>query len=453
MTMKFGNLLKKELRELITKQVIISMVFTLFIFIFMGRIMSGAIDDSIEASSSITLCDKDKTDFTAEIISNIKEDGHVNIKTVDIKSDDYAVELERLDIKNVVIIPEGFTDSILVKKEPAPLKFISEIKTGGLSSSMSTISSSDAVSSIQKQATDAILLKSYGITDKEIERIQAPVNVIEYSVADGKSAMISASDLSGIMMGQSMIAPFVIFFLLLMASQMIMTAISTEKIDKTLETLLSAPVSRLSVLTAKMIAALIVALINAAVMMIGFVFYISGMTGGMTDEISSSMTTSASMGTSVDIGQAMSDLGMMLSVSDYVVFGLQLFFTVAIGLSIALMLGAMATDVKSVQSLVMPIMILVMVPFFVTMFADISTMSVPFKVLLYAIPFTHSFTALTNMMNGNNTAVLGGLVYQIVFFIVCMFLAVRMFTTDKLFTVSLNLGKKMKNKNHADQEA
>jgi ABC-2 type transport system permease protein len=173
---------------------------------------------------------------------------------------------------------------------------------------MSTISSSDAVSSIQKQATDAILLKSYGITDKEIERIQAPVNVIEYSVADGKSAMISASDLSGIMMGQSMIAPFVIFFLLLMASQMIMTAISTEKIDKTLETLLSAPVSRLSVLTAKMIAALIVALINAAVMMIGFVFYISGMTGGMTDEISSSMTTSASMGTSVDIGQAMSDL-------------------------------------------------------------------------------------------------------------------------------------------------
>jgi ABC-2 type transport system permease protein len=144
---------------------------------------------------------------------------------------------------------------------------------------------------------------------------------------------------------------------------------------------------------------------------------------------------------------------MMLSVSDYVVFGLQLFFTVAIGLSIALMLGAMATDVKSVQSLVMPIMILVMVPFFVTMFADISTMSVPFKVLFYAIPFTHSFTALTNMMNGNNTAVLGGLVYQIVFFIVCMFLAVRMFTTDKLFTVSLNLGKKMRNKNHADQEA
>ena len=249
-----------------------------------------------------------------------------------------------------------------------------------------------------------------------------------------------------------MIAPFVIFFLLLMASQMIMTAISTEKIDKTLETLLSAPVSRLSVLTAKMIAALIVALINAAVMMIGFVFYISGMTGGMTDEISSSMTTSASMGTSVDIGQAMSDLGMMLSVSDYVVFGLQLFFTVAIGLSIALMLGAMATDVKSVQSLVMPIMILVMVPFFVTMFADISTMSVPFKVLLYAIPL-HSFTALTNMMNGNNTAVLGGLAYQIVFFIVCMFLAVRMFTTDKLFTVSLNLGKKMRNKNPADQEA
>jgi ABC-2 type transport system permease protein len=237
-----------------------------------------------------------------------------------------------------------------------------------------------------------------------------------------------------------------------MASQMIMTAISTEKIDKTLETLLSAPVSRLSVLTAKMVAALIVALLNAAVMMVGFLFYISGMTGGMTDEISSSMNTSVSTGSSVNVVQAMSDLGMVLSTGDYVIFGLQLFFTVAIGLSLALMLGAMATDVKSVQSLVMPIMILVMVPFFVTMFADISTISMPFKVLLYAIPFTHSFTSLTNMMNGNNTAVIGGLLYQIVFFIVCMFLAVRMFTTDRLFTISLNLGKKMKKKNSADLE-
>jgi ABC-2 type transport system permease protein len=83
--MKFGNLLKKELRELITKQVIISMVFTLFIFIFMGRIMSGAIDDSIEASSSITLCDKDKTDLPLKLSAILKKTVMLTLKLLTLK--------------------------------------------------------------------------------------------------------------------------------------------------------------------------------------------------------------------------------------------------------------------------------------------------------------------------------------------------------------------------------
>ena len=43
--MKFGNLLKKELRELITKQALISMVFTMALLIFMGQIMGGAMEE------------------------------------------------------------------------------------------------------------------------------------------------------------------------------------------------------------------------------------------------------------------------------------------------------------------------------------------------------------------------------------------------------------------------
>ncbi len=38
----------------------------------------------------------------------------------------------------------------------------------------------------------------------------------------------------------------------------------------------------------------------------------------------------------------------------------------------------------------------------------------------------------------------GGLAYQVVFFVVCMILAAKLFSSDKLFTLSLNFGQKKK---------
>lgn len=436
--MRFGNLLKKELGELITKQAIISMVFILVLFVFMGQIMGKAMEESFD-TSTITLCNRDNTEFTNLLLDAITADGSTSINYVDIQGDDYASELKRLDIKNAVIIPEGYADSVLKEQKPADIIFVSTVSTGGFSSTMSSISASDVISVIQNETTDEILLKTYGLSDEEVARVKEPTALVEYAVSGGKTAKISASSLQAVLMMQSMIAPFVIFFLLLMAAQMIMTAISTEKIDKTLETLLSTPVSRMTVLMAKMTAAVISALMNAVVMMIGFVCYMSGMMGTLTNEITDSVNSAAAVSdTTVSVTQAMSDLGLVLSPVSYVLFGLQLFFTVAIGLAISLILGAMATDVKSVQTLTMPIMIAVMIPFFITMFLDYSEMSAGFKAVMFIIPFTHSYTALTNLMNGDMIMFWAGLAYQVVFFAVCMFLAVRMFTTDKLFTMSVS---------------
>ena len=440
--MKFGNLLKKELRELITTQTIISMVITMVLLIVMGQVMGNAMEEGLN-TSTITLCNQDDSEFTAEILNKINESESVEIKYVDLQSEDYAAEIARLGIKNVVIIPRGYGESITEKQEPASLIFVSEMQNAGLTASIGTISASDMISSIESTSADEIMLRNYGLTDEQISMVREPVRTVEYTVKNGKTANISASSLEAITMMQSMIAPFAIFFLLLMASQMIMTAISTEKIDKTLETLLSAPVPRMTVLCAKMVAAVITALLSALFMMVGFAFYMTGLMGSAVDEISemaSSAGISEAAGSAMNMGQAMSELGIALTSLDYILFAVQLFFTVAIGLAISLILGAMATDVKSVQTLVLPIMIAVMIPFFVTMFMDVNSMSPAFKIIMYAIPFTHTYTALTNLMNGDMLMYWIGLVYQIIFFAVCMFFAVRMFTTDRLFTMSFSSG-------------
>ncbi len=441
--MKFGNLLKKELGELITPQAIGSMVFTLILLVFMGQVMGSAMEEGFD-TSTITVCNKDNSEFTETVLNDVQEYGNTTINFVDIQGDDYAAELERLDIKNAVIIPEGYGNSIIVDKKPAEIIYVSEIPKGGLTSTMSSVSSTDVIESIQEWSTNEVLLQTYGLDKEEIDRIKEPAALVEFTTSNGKTAKISAMALQALMMVQSMIAPFVIFFLLLMAAQMIMTAISTEKIDKTLETLLSTPISRLTVLSAKMTAAVISALLNALFMMVGFFFYMTGMMGSVTEEVTSTVDSAAAVGESLSAAQAMAELGLTISPASYLLFGLQLFFTVAIGLAISLILGAMATDVKSVQTLTMPIMIAVMIPFFITMFLDISEMPAMFKAIMFLIPFTHSYTALTNLMNGDMLMFWGGLAYQVVFFIVCMFLAVRMFTTDKLFTMSVSSGSKKK---------
>lgn len=437
--MKFGNLLKKELRELITKQAIISMAFTMVLLIVMGQIMGTAMEESFN-TSTITICSRDDSEFTKDMLAEVEASNSAKLNYVDLISDDYAAELERLEIDNVVIIPDGYGDSITEKHTPAQIKFVSKMQSGGVTSSMTTISASEVIRTIQSVCTDEILLKKHGLTDEEVDLVREPMQLIEYTVNNSRISQVSASALASVTMMQSFIAPIVIFFLLMMAAQMIMTAISTEKIDKTLETLLSAPVSRMSVLGAKMVAAVISALMNAAFMAVGFVFYMQGMMGTAANELSASAEAAAEIGAAVNLGQAMTELGIALSPIDYVLFAFQLFFTVAIGLSISLILGAMATDVKSVQTLTMPIMIAVMIPFFITMFMDVNSMSPVFKLIVYAIPFTHTYMALTNIMNGDMIVYWAGLAYQIVFFAVCMFLAVKMFTTDRLFTMSFSAG-------------
>lgn len=454
--MKFGNLLKKELGELITKQAVISMVFVLVLFVFMGQIMGHSMEEGFD-TSTLNICIKDDSDFTKNVIERIKADKTTELNIVDIQSDNYYDELERLDLKYVVIIPEGYGDTIVNEKKPGQLIFASKVSLG-FSAAMSSISSSDAVSTIVDHSADEAMESIYGLTAEDVALITSPANTVEFSAANGKSVEISAAAVSSIVMMESMIAPFAIFFLLLLASQMIMTAISTEKIDKTLETLLSTPVSRMTVLTAKMVAAIISALLNAVFMIVGFgVYMVSIMGGAMSGATNGAanisdlagMTSVPDAGALTDVlstADAISQLGFSLSGVDILLFGLQLFLTLAIGLSISLILGATATDVKSVQTLVMPIMIAVMIPFFVTMFMDFGEMPVAAKVIMFLIPFTHSYIALTNLMSGDMIMYWGGLAYQIVFFAVCMFLAVRMFTSDKLFTMSFSSENKTNKK-------
>ena len=436
--MKFFNLFKKELRELLTPTTIITTIGIMLILVFVGEAFGGIMGDVIEEASQVTICDQDNSEISKSIIkaltvSKVNEETGLPeeydeelVKLVTLESDDYAKELKRLKENHVLIIPEGFGEK-LMKGEKIELINLNKMTSGATLANVS--SNEGAVESIRKVIKETYLLNS-GLTVEQLANSETIVSVSEKTIVDDKSADISVSMVSSLASMQSMFLPIIVYALVMFSSQLIISAISTEKIDKTLETLLSAPVSRLSVLSSKMLAAGIVAALNAVAYMIGFNQMMKGMYAGM--------------GTVENSDAILSELGLKMTTSGYILLGIQLFLTLFISLSVSLVLGALAKDAKSAQTLMMPITFMAMIPYIISMLIDIKSLAPAFRYLIYAIPFTHTFIASDNIMFGNTTLFWGGVIYQVVLLAICMTIAVKIFTSDKIFTLTLDFNKKSK---------
>ena len=111
--MKFINLLKKEISELVNVHMIATLGIMLLIFMIMGNLMTSAIDDVVEDVSHpiINISDCDDTDLTHQLIEALKS-SKAEVNEFTVSGEDYAQMLKSNDIKNLVVIPDGFTDDI-----------------------------------------------------------------------------------------------------------------------------------------------------------------------------------------------------------------------------------------------------------------------------------------------------------------------------------------------------
>ena len=447
--MKFINLLKKELSELINKQMIFSLIFTVAIFFIMGNVMESATSEIVEEAKSnkLSICNMDDSAVTEEMIESFKESGS-KVDLVTVEGDDYASAFKKQKkLKGFVVIPKGFGEAV-EKGEKPEVYSVSKVQGAAAFSNM-TSGPENTLSAVTLFVSQK-LADQKGVSKEQLKTIEDPLTVTEHTVVADKSAQVSMGSIVTKLMMQNMILPIIVVLLIMMTSQSLISSISNEKIDKTLETLLSTPVSRGSVITAKMLAAAIVALLNAGVMMAGFTSYTAGMMGSMASDIATTIPQDAAESAKgalsgiMSSGDALKQLGLQLGAADYLLIGIQLFVTIMICLALSIILGALVNDSKSAQTMLLPIVMMVMIPWMITMFTDVSSLPTVAKYVIYAIPFTHTFTAMPNLMFGNNTEFWLGLGYQIIVFGVVMFFALKLFKSDKILTISLNLGQKSK---------
>jgi len=416
------NLLKKELSELLNKQMLLGLLVSFVLILMLGFVMTSTMTGTLEASGEVHIIDLDQTDFTKQLVTALEEKGY----TVKIISDTQPYEniLSQQNWNDAAVLPEGMTDLLLNQHQACQIDSVTALKT---TSAMSLAFAEDTSAEYVKSAINSLLSEIY-LTD-DLAFLEKPVSSISYTVANGKSVQANSASLVSSLSVFDQFMPLVLFLLIILTSQTIITAVAAEKTDKTLETLLASPVPRSVIIGAKMLAALITALIYALVYGAGF---LAAMLSNV-NRASQSLDIGEAFTTLINTQDAVKTLGLQISFSGWIGVIFQLLLTIGIALTASMILGGLVEDTKGSQTASIPILVCTMFPYILSMISDIRSMGAV-RYLLYCIPFTHTFIATSCLRFHDMGLFFGGMIYQIIFLIGMAFFALKLYQSDILFT-------------------
>ena len=420
------NIVIKEVKELVRDpKILLGMIIVpLILFPLMGFAIQTSMEtaeQSIE-QTSIALIDLDQGPV-AESLENYLDLFNFTITHFDgVSLDEVLTRVQESNFTNLVIVPSGFSQDI-TEDQTATLTIYTPFKGGG---GIATSTRSSAINSILGSFEDVIVNQriNEGFPEANSTQILNPIILSEKSIVKGKSADVSPDILFGLMMSHSTIMPVGMITFLIFAMQLAATAVASEKEEKTLETLLTMPINRTIILAGKLTGSIIVAVVGALAYLIGFSYYMS------------SYTSLIPTG-----GVDLAAIGLAPTIESYAILGVSLFMALLSALALAISLSVFAEDVRGAQALVGPLSILFIFPMIFTMFTDITTLPFPLSIILLAIPFTHSMLAANVTFTGNYVGAIGGIVYMAIFTVVVLYIASRLFGTEKILTAKLKFRK------------
>ncbi len=417
----FTNIVKKELRELMTKSTILPIVLMAIMFGLLGNVIGGVVDEA-STKPIIGLIDRDSgviSDVASSIFANITEIAYNGTNV----SEGLSI-LQKEGAGALIVIPANFSENILSGRQGC-FEVLWILKGSGIADMMPSTSVSGVVA-VANNGISAYLIQQKASLNASL--VLAPTTTTQSTMfVDTEMQGISPADINAVLSTQSFIVPLAISMIIMMAGGTVISSMALEKENKTLETLLTLPVNRSSVIAGKLMASAIVGLLMAAIYMVGFGYYMSTLSGSST----------------VDFAGA----GLELGLGDYLLVGVSMFASLMAALALCMVIGTFASNYKSAQSLTMPVVILAMVPMFVTMFADFGTLPVAGQVFMFSIPFSHPMMAIRSLMFNDYVFVLAGIAYSTVFAIVMIAVATWIFKTDRLLTGRIGKKAHSKSKN------
>jgi ABC-2 type transport system permease protein len=136
------------------------------------------------------------------------------------------------------------------------------------------------------------------------------------------------------------------------------------------------------------------------------------------------------------------EIGLSITPVGFILLGISIFMAVLAALSLAMILAVFTQDVRSAQSLVSFTIMPLVFPAMILVFADINSLPTALKYVLLVLPFSHPTIAASAVALKDYGLVLGGIAYLAVFTLVVLYIAARMFSTERVITAKITFGRK-----------
>ena len=415
----------KEVKELIRDpRILIGIILVpLLMFPLMGYAFSLASESAEKElmSLKVSVLDEDKSELSRVLLETLRSTPNVVLSesnTSDV--DEWLRSSWGSGARVAIRIPRGF-ESNITSGTPGVIEVYAFIRSLSMAETSALEFVNSLVRSFERNITISIIERN--MPHANASTILNPILEVARTVVKGNVTDMPPQTFMSAAMSQSYMMPIVVMLLIMLAAQLAVTSVAMEKEEKTLETLLTLPVKRVTILWGKLAGSAIVAIAGVAAYMVGFMYYMN--------------TASSSFWTE---GMPQASIGVPLE--GYMLLAVSLFFSLMSALAIAVLLGAYTQDVRSAHSLLGILYIPVFVPAFILMFSDISTLPLGVQIVLYAIPFSHPMIAAKSIVFGDYFIAVVGIIYNALFMVAVLYVAARFFSSEKIVTAKISWGRR-----------
>jgi ABC-2 type transport system permease protein len=427
----------KEVKELIRDPKILVGVILMPIIIF--PIMGSAIQISQESvmravkGASFSVWTDDDGFVTDALMTYLYKDNLV-VPIEAVNLEDALSQFTETDSSSLIYVPHGYNDNITLGQQ-GRLKVFANLRKLNMAETQST----DVVTSLINIYNYYFSISKINILIEDASAVGTPIGyrnpiTIDYaSILKGNVLEIPPMAIFSLVMSQSIMLPIMIMMMVMFAIQMAATSIALEKEQKTLEILMTLPVSRMTILGGKLSGSIVIALAGAVSYLIGFGSYMNSAFSFVPEAQSMSLS---------DVNMGMTPFGFLL-------LGIVIFVTLISALAMALSVAVFADSVRSAQSFTSALITPIMIPALVLMFSDIEMLPTSFQYLLLAIPYTHTMIAAKAAFLGDYFVVMRSIFFISIWTVALLYVAARIFSTERIITARFtfdDIGKIFKRK-------
>ncbi len=301
------TLIRKEIKEMLTKSTIFYMVFIALIFALTGQMISSTQEGAAE-KPLMALVNRDSGVYGA-MVTGVLEAGAELVYT----GTDSAAARQALENRSgmaILTVPESFSRDIQAGKR-AQVDILWLMRGAGMMDSIPQAVVQGLLVQAGREISTSLIEENSQLNAQVVLDPTSSYDITEYKgkTIDG----LGPGEISGILGARTLVVPIAVMMLILMASGSVISSMGMEKENRTLETLLTMPSHRSHIIISKIVGSGVAGLVMGVIYMIGFYSYFNSLGASAAN---------------------LPELGLAMNVGDYGLMGLSVFAALMAALSL-----------------------------------------------------------------------------------------------------------------------